>query len=51
MDEVRDDNTGVILSPGTKLRSQEIAEALVGKYKLSPAEVTRVKARWEVDLE
>ena len=51
VDEKRDDETGAILTPGTKLRSQELAEALTGPFQLTPAQRQIVKTRWGVTFE
>lgn len=40
----------VLLQPGTKLRSQEIAEALAGAFKLKASEIVEVLSRWGVSL-
>jgi len=49
VDEIRDE-LGNIITPGTKLRSQEIDEALAGPFRLTPAEVAEVRSRWGIDL-
>ena len=49
VDEIRNE-LGVVVQPGTKLRSQEIAEALAGPFQSTPAERRIVKTRWGVDL-
>ena len=50
VDEVVDDNTGVVLSPGTKLRSQELTEAIAGLFKLKVVEIAEILTRWRVNL-
>ena len=50
VDQVVDDNTGVVLSPGTKLRSQELTEALAGLFKLKVVEIAEILTRWGVTL-
>ena len=50
VDEVRDEE-GNLASPGTKFRSQEIAEALAGSFKLRVVEIAEILTRWGVSLE
>jgi len=49
VDEVRDDD-GMLIKIGSRLRSQEIAEALAGAFRLTPAEIAEVRRRWEASL-
>ena len=51
VDEVwSDEEQPRLLQPGTKLRSQEIAEALAGAFKLKASEIAEVLSRWGVSL-